>query len=111
VKKDKISYGCSNYVKMENILWIENIVENTSAPLFFTNSKIDMASFVNPHKMVVKTNAFSAFPSAQNGIELEGEAESERFKFHKWKGIWIYKGSLNWFPFQTNEHQGKNQLW
>ncbi len=80
MEKDKISYGCSNYVKMEKILWIENIVESTSAPLFFTNSKIDMASFVNPHKVVVKTNAFSAFPSAQNGIELKGGVESEKFK-------------------------------
>jgi len=39
-----------------------------------------MASFVNPHKVVVKRNAFSAFPSAQNGIELEGGVESEKFK-------------------------------
>jgi hypothetical protein len=31
---------------------------------------------VNPHKVVAKWNAFSAFPSAQNGIELEGGAES-----------------------------------
>jgi len=65
---------------MENILWIENIVESTSTPLFFTNSKIDMASLVNPHEVVVKKNAFSAFPSAQNGIELEGGVESEKFK-------------------------------
>jgi hypothetical protein len=113
VKKNKIFYDCSNSVKLENILWIENVVESTSAPLFFTNSKIDMASFVNPHKVVVKRNASSAFPSAQNGIELEGGVESERFKcqFSQMEGDWIYKGSLNWFPFQTNEHQGKNQLW
>ncbi len=39
-----------------------------------------MASFVNPHKVVAKRNAFSAFPNAQNGIELEGGAKSEGSK-------------------------------
>jgi hypothetical protein len=28
--------------------------------------------------------------------------------FHKWKGIWIYKKSLNWFPFQTRKHKEKS---
>ncbi len=31
--------------------------------------------------------------------------------FHKWKEIWIYKRSLNWFLFQTRKHQGKRWLW
>jgi hypothetical protein len=78
--KDKISNGCSNSVKMENILWIENIVKSTLAPLFFTNLRINMANFVNPHKAVVKRNAFSAFPSAQNGITSEGGERSEVLK-------------------------------
>jgi hypothetical protein len=39
-----------------------------------------MASFANPHKVVIKRNAFSPFPSAQNGIELEGGAKSEKLK-------------------------------
>jgi hypothetical protein len=65
---------------MKNILWIANIVESKPTPLFFTNSIIDMASFVNPHKVVAKRNAFSAFPNAQNGIELEGGAKSEGSK-------------------------------
>jgi hypothetical protein len=46
------------------MLWIENIVESTQTPPFLTNSKIDMVSFVDPHKMVVTKNAFSALPSA-----------------------------------------------
>ncbi len=46
------------------MLWIEDIVENTQVPPFLTNSKIDMASFVDPHQGVVKRNAFSTLPSA-----------------------------------------------
>jgi hypothetical protein len=30
-----------------------------------------MASFVDSHKMIVKKNAFSVHPSAQNGSEKE----------------------------------------
>jgi hypothetical protein len=62
-----------------------------------------MASFVNLHKVIVES-AFSAFPSAQNEVELEGGAKSERLKWQfsqvevEW--IWIYKKSLNRFPFQ-----------
>jgi hypothetical protein len=48
---------------MEDMLWIENIVEGTPIPPFLTNSKIDMTSFVDPHKAVAKS-AFSAFLSA-----------------------------------------------
>jgi hypothetical protein len=51
-------------MKMEEMLWIEDIVENTQAPPFLTNSKIDMASFVDPHQVVAKRNAFSTLPSA-----------------------------------------------
>jgi hypothetical protein len=49
---------------MENLLWIEGIVESTPALPFFINSKVDMASFVDPCKVVAKKNAFKALPSA-----------------------------------------------
>jgi hypothetical protein len=47
---------------MEDMLWIEDIVESTSTPPLFINSRVDMASFVKLHK-VIKRNAFLAFPS------------------------------------------------
>ncbi len=46
------------------MVWIEDIVESTQAPPFFTNLKVDVVSFVDPHKLVVKKNAFLAFPIA-----------------------------------------------
>jgi hypothetical protein len=49
---------------MKDLLWIEDIVENTSTPSFFINSKVGMFDFVNPHKVVVKRNAFLACSSA-----------------------------------------------
>ncbi len=61
-------YTChSNSMKMEEMLWIEDIVESTKAPPFFTNSRVDMASFVDLYNMVVKR--ISALPSAWNGGE------------------------------------------
>ncbi len=71
---------CSNFVKMERMLWIEDIVESTQPSPFFINSKIDMVSFVDPHKVVIRRNAFSTFPSARNGGELDGGAKSGRSK-------------------------------
>jgi hypothetical protein len=44
---------------MEDVLWIKDIVESTPTPPFFTNSRIDIANFVNLYKVVVKRNAFS----------------------------------------------------
>jgi hypothetical protein len=61
---------------MQDMLWIENIVESTHVPPFLINSRVDMANFVNPCKVVVRS-AFSVFSSAQNGGELEGEAKKE----------------------------------
>jgi hypothetical protein len=87
---------------------IENIVENTPAPPVLTNFRVDMVGFVNPHKMIVRKSSFSVFLSARNGSEWKGESESERLK-HKQKGIWIYKKSLNQFPFQR-KHQGKKMV-
>jgi hypothetical protein len=37
--------------------------ESTPAPSFLINSKIDMTSFVNPHKVIARS-AFSTFPNA-----------------------------------------------
>jgi len=48
---------------MENMLWIEDIVESTSTPPFLTNSRVDMAGFVHSHNVVVKS-AFSTLSSA-----------------------------------------------
>jgi hypothetical protein len=49
---------------VEEILWIEDIVESTQAPPFLTNSKVDMVNFVDPHKLVAKRNTISAFAIA-----------------------------------------------
>jgi len=62
---------------MQDMLWIENIVESTLAPPFLTNSRVDMANFVDPCKVVVGRNAFSFYSSAQNEGELEGEAQKK----------------------------------
>jgi hypothetical protein len=43
---------------MEDMLWIEDIVESTLVPPFFINSRIDMVNFVNLHKVVTRS-AFS----------------------------------------------------
>jgi hypothetical protein len=34
-------------------LWIEDIVESTPTPPFFINFKVNMANFMDPHKVVV----------------------------------------------------------
>jgi hypothetical protein len=56
-------------MRMEDMLWIEDINESTSILPFLTNSKVDMASFVHSHK-VAPISTFSHFQSAQN----EGES-------------------------------------
>ncbi len=70
------------------MLWIEDIVANTITLPFFTNFRVDMISFVNPHKVVSRRSAFSTFPSARNE---EGRVESERLK-HKISQV---KGDLH----------------
>jgi hypothetical protein len=91
------------------MLWIEDTIESTLGPPFLTNSRIDMVGFMDPHNVIVRRNAFLDLPSAQNRGELEGGAKSGRLSvnFHKWKGIWICKKSLNWYPSQRKIHQGK----
>jgi hypothetical protein len=46
---------------MEGMIWTEDILKSTPALPFLTNFRIDMANFVNPHKVVGRNNAFSAF--------------------------------------------------
>jgi len=69
-------------MRMENILWIENIVESTSTLPFLTNSGVDMAGFVHSHEVIARRSAFSTLLSAQNGGELAGEAKSGKLKCH-----------------------------
>jgi hypothetical protein len=47
---------------MKDMLWIEDIVESTPTPPFWTNFKVGMASFADPQKVVAR-NAFLAFSS------------------------------------------------
>jgi hypothetical protein len=53
-------YPCSNCVRMENKLWIENIV---AIPSFFINFRIDMVGFKDLYRVVVRRSAFSTFAS------------------------------------------------
>jgi hypothetical protein len=70
---------CWNFVKMENILRIEHNVDSTTTPPILTNSRVDMANFVDLHKVVFRS-ACLVLPSAWNGGELEGGAKSGRLK-------------------------------
>ncbi len=63
---------CSNSMKLEEMLGIQDIVESTQAPSFLTNSRIDMVGFVIPHKVIAKSSAFSALPNIGNGGESDG---------------------------------------
>jgi hypothetical protein len=54
---------------MEDMLWFEDIGESTSTLPFLTNSEVDMAGFVNLHKMAPIQNSFSHLQNAQNGSE------------------------------------------
>jgi hypothetical protein len=65
----------------------------------FTNFTIDMNGFMDPHKVVVKRNAFLTFSSAWKWM-MKQKVKSWSTNFHKWKRIWTYKRCLNWFPFQ-----------
>jgi hypothetical protein len=51
----------SGISKVENMLWIQDIVESTLVLSFFINFKIDMVGFVYPHKVVARRNTFSVF--------------------------------------------------
>jgi hypothetical protein len=43
---------------MKDMLWIEDIVESTSALPFLINLKVDMVGFVNLHKVVARKITF-----------------------------------------------------
>jgi hypothetical protein len=62
-----------------------------------------MAGFVKPHKMIAKRNAFSAFPSVWNGVELEDGIESEELK-HQFSEV---EGDLN----LQESIEKRKQLW
>jgi hypothetical protein len=51
------------------MLWIEDILENIPTHPFLTNSKVDMANFVDPHKVFDRRSAFLTFQNAQNKVE------------------------------------------
>jgi len=56
---------------MKNMLWIEEIVESKPAPQFLTNSRIDIAGFVNTHKVVVNGNTFLVVQVHQMQVNLK----------------------------------------
>jgi len=47
---------------MEDMLWIEDIVEVPPTLTFFTILRVDMVSFVDLHKVVVRRSAILALP-------------------------------------------------
>jgi hypothetical protein len=67
-----------------------------------TNSRVGMANFVDPHKVVARS-AFLAFPSAWNEVEFEGGTKSEKFKYQFSQVEWDLdlQEILNWISFQT----------
>jgi hypothetical protein len=51
---------------MENISWMEeDIIECTPTIPFLKISSVGIASFVNPHKIVARRNAFLVFGNVQ----------------------------------------------
>jgi hypothetical protein len=60
------------------MLWIEDNFESTLSFSFLINSRVDMADFVNHHKMVAWKSAFSALSSARNQNELKRWARKWR---------------------------------
>jgi hypothetical protein len=61
---------------MEDIWWIEDIVESTliTTP-FFSTSSVDMVGFVNPHQVVLRST-FSTLANAQNENVLKMRTKS-----------------------------------
>jgi hypothetical protein len=56
---------------MENILQIGDIIESTHNIPFFNTFSVDMARFSDPHKVVVRRDAFSILASAKNESVLK----------------------------------------
>jgi hypothetical protein len=65
-----------------------------------------MASFVDPHQVVAKRNAFSTLPSAWNEVESKGEIESGRLKdqFSQMEGNLDFQEILKLVPFHKKKH-------
>jgi hypothetical protein len=51
---------------MGNTIWIEDIV---ATPPFLTNFRVDMASFKDLYKVVVRRSAFSTFSKGAQKVE------------------------------------------
>jgi len=51
---------------MKVILWIESIVESTPTTPSLSTYSVNMTGFIDLHKVVIQSNAFLAFASAQN---------------------------------------------
>jgi hypothetical protein len=51
---------------MEDISWLEDIVESTSTIPFLNTCNVGMVGFVDPHKVVVHKNAFPVLANVQN---------------------------------------------
>jgi hypothetical protein len=49
---------------------MEDIVEITPTRPFYVNFRIDMISFVDPHKVITRKSAFAALSSAPNEREF-----------------------------------------
>ncbi len=61
------------------MLCIEDIVESILAPSFWINSRIHMASFVDPHKVVARKMHFQFF-QVHKKIENNKQKKDERKK-------------------------------
>jgi hypothetical protein len=94
---------------MEDMLWIESIVEVTPTPPFLTIFRVDMVSFVDLHKVVVRRSAFLALPSAQNKGESKEELKSEGLKcqFTQMEGDLDLQEISKLVLFQRKEQQRK----
>jgi hypothetical protein len=93
---------------MENISWMEEIVECTPTIPFSKTSNVGMVSFVDPHKIVVQRSAFPILGNVQN--EGVSKVRIENFghgvlkhSFSQVEEIWTYKKSLNQLPFLKRE--------
>ncbi len=67
---------------------------------------------LDPNKAIARRNAFSTFPNAWNGVELEDEVESEELKcqFSQVEENLNLQRSLNRFPFQTKKTPKKKMI-
>jgi len=92
---------------MEDMLWIEDIVQCTPTPPFLTNSRADMVGFVDPHK-VVALSAFFAFQHAQIKVELNGtKSEGLKCQFSQVEGDSNLQEISKPIPIPNKKAEGK----